>query len=104
MDEDGSRGSAARHGLAAVGLAVFAVTCCAALPLLAVLAGSVAIGAVLGIGAGAVALGGLVALIVVRVRARRRCRTSPDPSATEERTPTTGWGGGNAQRSSRVSQ
>lgn len=65
-------GSGANDGLAAVVIAAFAIACCAALPLLATLAGSVALATILGIGAGVVAMAVLVALIVSRQRARRQ--------------------------------
>jgi hypothetical protein len=61
-------------GLAALGIAAFAVVCCAALPLLVALAGSVAIGTVLGIGAGLAAAVLLVGVISAGVRRRRRGR------------------------------
>ena len=62
--------TATRERLAAVGVAVFAVVCCAGLPLLATLAGGVAVGTLLGVGAGV-----LAALVVggaLAARARRR--------------------------------
>jgi hypothetical protein len=68
-DERG-RGSAPRDGLAALGVAVSAVVCCAGLPLLAALAGGVALGTLLGVGVGmlaALAVGGALA-----ARGRRR--------------------------------
>lgn len=58
-------------GLAALGIAAFAVICCAALPLLVALAGGVAIGTVLGIGAGLVAAALLGSVVVARARRRR---------------------------------
>ena len=64
------RDSATRDGLAAAGAAVFAVVCCAGPPLFAVLAGGVALGTLLGVGAGvfaALVVGGALA-----ARARRR--------------------------------
>lgn len=66
-----SKRSPPQGGLAAVGVAAFAVACCASLPLLVAVAGSVAIGTVLGVGAGVVAGLLLVALVVARVRRRR---------------------------------
>ena len=60
--------TATRERLAAVGVAVFAVVCCAGLPLLAALAGGAALGTLLGVGAGV--LGALV--IGVALAARRR--------------------------------
>ena len=64
--------SASRSGLAALGTAAFAIVCCAALPLVAALVGSVAVGTVLGVGAGLAAAALLVGLAVVGVRRRRR--------------------------------
>jgi hypothetical protein len=55
-----------RDGLAAVGVAVFAVVCCAGLPLMATLAGGVAVGTLLGVGAGVLAA--LVAGVIVARR------------------------------------
>jgi Flp pilus assembly protein TadB len=71
-----SKRSPPQGGLAAVGVAAFVVACCAALPLLVAFAGSVAIAAVLGAGAGLVAGLLLVALVVARAR-RRRARRKP---------------------------
>ena len=59
-----------RNGLAAAAVAVFAVLCCAGLPLLAALAGGVALGTLLGVGAGV--LGALVIATVLNARARGR--------------------------------
>jgi hypothetical protein len=64
------RDTAWREGLAAVGVAVFAVVCCAGLPLLAALAGGVALGTLLGVGAGVFAA--LVAGGVLIAQGRRR--------------------------------
>ena len=68
----GERGgdSATRDGLAAAGVAVFAVACCAGLPLLAALAGGVALGTLLGVGVGVLAA--LVVGAALAARARRR--------------------------------
>lgn len=63
--------NAANGGLAGVGLAAVMVVCCAAIPLLAALAGSVALGTVLGVGAGAAAALVLGGLVVARARRRR---------------------------------
>jgi uncharacterized membrane protein len=65
-------GSEAKQGLALLAMVAFAAICCAALPPLAVLAGGIAIGALVGIGAGLVATVGLVALVVLRRRSGRR--------------------------------
>jgi hypothetical protein len=70
-------------GLAALGIAAFAVVCCTALPLLAALAGSVAIGTVLGVGAGLVAAVVLVGLALARVRRRRACEP-PRPASPSQ--------------------
>lgn len=67
----------AKGGLAGVGLAAFMVVCCAAFPLLAAFAGSVALGAALGVGAGVVALLVLGGLVVAAARRRRVCEAEP---------------------------
>ena len=72
-----SNESAAQGGPAAVGIAAFAVVCCAALPLLAALAGSLALGTLLGVGAGIGALALLVMLVVLRTRRRKAGETRP---------------------------
>ncbi|MGH2715424.1 MAG: hypothetical protein ACRDM7_16335 [Thermoleophilaceae bacterium] len=72
-----SKDSAKQGGLAALGIAAFAVVCCAALPVLAAVAGSVAIGTVLGVGGGILAAVVLVGLAVARTRRRRVCETPP---------------------------
>jgi hypothetical protein len=69
-------GNSAKDGLAALGLAVVAVGCCAGLPLLAALAGSVALGTLLGVGAGILAAVGLVGAVMLKVRARTRGQRS----------------------------
>lgn len=57
--------------MAALGIGVFAVLCCAALPLLAGLLGGIAVGSVLGVGAGVLAVLVVVVLIVARSRRPR---------------------------------
>jgi hypothetical protein len=69
-----SKDSAARGGLAALAVAAFAVLCCAAVPVLAALAGSIAIGVVPGVGAGLAAGVLLTVAVVARLRRRRRGR------------------------------
>lgn len=64
---------APKTGLAALGVGAFAVACCAGAPLLVGVLGGVALGSVLGIAAGVVAVIGLTALVVVRTRRRRAC-------------------------------
>ena len=65
--------SGERLGLAGVGIAIFAVVCCASLPLIAGgVAGGIAIGAVLGIGAGILAAAVLVTLVVIWAQRRRK--------------------------------
>lgn len=81
---DPQKESAARGGPAAVGIAAFAVVCCAAFPLLAALAGGVALGTILGVGAGLVAAAVLVGLIVVRARRRRACQTLGEAPAAHD--------------------
>ena len=71
MAERGDGGaSPSQSGLAALGIAAVAIVCCAALPLLAALAGGVALGALLGVGAGVVAAVLLVGTVVARSRKR----------------------------------
>jgi membrane protein implicated in regulation of membrane protease activity len=72
-------------GLAAVGGIALVIGCCGAVPLVAALAGSIAVGAVLGIAVGAAALTVLVALLLLR-RRRRACETPKRslPSAADE--------------------
>jgi hypothetical protein len=62
-----------RTGLAALGVGVLAVVCCAAAPLLVGVLGGIALGSLLGVAAGVVAVIGLTALVVVRTRRRRAC-------------------------------
>jgi hypothetical protein len=63
--------SATRDGLAAAGVAAFAVVCCAGLPLLAALVGGVALGTLLGVGAGVLAALVVGGALAARVRRRR---------------------------------
>ena len=65
-------GGAVRGGLAAAGLGVVAVLCCAALPLAAGLVGALTLGAAFGLGAGILGVAALVVL-AVWARHRRRC-------------------------------
>ena len=64
--------SGKKLGVAGVGITLFAVVCCAGLPLIVGgVAGGIAIGAVLGVEAGILAALALVTLVVVAVRRRR---------------------------------
>jgi hypothetical protein len=65
-------------GVAGLGVLALVVGCCGALPLAVAIAGGVALGALLGVGAGAVALIAVVSLIVVRARRRSACQ-APEP-------------------------
>ncbi len=65
-----------RTGFAALGIGTFAVVCCAGLPLLAGVLGGVALGSVLGVGAGLLAVIVVIALVVVRARRQRACATA----------------------------
>jgi hypothetical protein len=67
-----SRG-ATGSGFAAIGVAAFAIACCAGGPLVLGAVSGLAVGAVLGLGAGAAVLVVVVAMTVVRVRRRRAC-------------------------------
>ena len=78
-------GTSSKTGLAAFAIAALAVLCCAGGPLLAAVAGGLALGALLGISAGVVAVVVLGGLIVLRARRRRACArprvdTAPDGS------------------------
>jgi hypothetical protein len=61
-------------GVAALGVAVVAVACCAAGPLIVAVVSSVALGLVLGIGAGVASLVGLTALVIAVRRHRATAR------------------------------
>lgn len=63
-------------GLAALGIGAFAVVCCAGLPLVAGVLGGVALGSVLGVGAGVLAVVVVIALVVLRARRQRACATA----------------------------
>ena len=65
-------GGAARGALAAAGLGIVAVLCCAGLPLAAGLIGAVTLGTAFGLGAGILGVAALVVL-AVWARHRRRC-------------------------------
>ena len=74
-----------REGLGAIGVAVFAVVCCAGLPLLAAAGlSAVAYGLIGGIAAGATALAAGVAVFVIRARRRAACAV-PGTKAEEVR-------------------
>jgi hypothetical protein len=62
------RGGGPSGGIAAIALAAVAVVCCAAVPLVIALAGTVAVGTVLGVGAGLVAAVLLSVWVAVRFR------------------------------------
>jgi len=64
-----------RGGLAAVGFGALAVVCCAGAPLIVGVLGGVALGTVLGVGAGVLAVTLGTVLIVVRVRGQRATLT-----------------------------
>lgn len=68
----GSPSGSAGTGFAAVGLAAFAVVCCAGLPLAIAAVGSIAVGVWLGAGAAVIGLG-LVGALLVTARRRQRC-------------------------------
>lgn len=85
MHDDRPAPSGAKGALVAVAVAVFAVVCCAGLPLLVAAAGSVALGSLLGAGAGIAAALTLLAVVLVGIKHRRACRTAPEPAATPPR-------------------
>ncbi len=77
-------------GFVALGIAALAIGCCAGVPLIAALAGGVAVGTLLGVGAGILAAIALIAAMVLRTRARRRAsvaRPSDRPRAAARRRP-----------------
>lgn len=76
VDKRSGKGRMDRTGLAALGVAVLAVACCAAAPALLAVVGGVALGSVLGWTVGAVALGPVVAALVVVGRRRQRSAVS----------------------------
>ncbi len=72
MDQELNDGEASpKGGFAAVGLGALAVVCCAGGPLIVALIGGIALGTVLGVGAGVLAVSLVAALVIVRVRGRR---------------------------------
>lgn len=79
VDRDGS---GAKGGIALLGVGALMVACCAAAPLLVVLAGSLTIGALAGVAAGVLALVALAGAVVF-LRRRRACETPP--SMTQSR-------------------
>ena len=70
-------------GPVAVGVAVVAVLCCAGLPLVAGLIGSLTLAGVLGASFGMLALGGALGAVWIVVRARRRRADAADLRASE---------------------
>lgn len=68
---------AAKNGIAGLVVVAFAVVCCGALPLVAALASTLAIGAVLGVGAGILAIVAVVGAVAIRLRRRRACTVAP---------------------------
>ena len=70
-------------GWTVAGIGALAVVCCAGLPLLVGLAGGLALGAVLGAGAGIVAVVSLTALVLARARRRRARHAHPDHTEGE---------------------
>jgi hypothetical protein len=70
-------GDSAASGLAALGIGVVAIGCCAGLPLLLALVASVGIGTVLGIAGGIIAAALLVGAAAWTVRRRAACETPP---------------------------
>jgi len=72
----GAKGSVGR-GLALGGVVAFGVACCASAPLLLGLVASIAAGGALGVGAGGLFVGAVVAMVVWRLRRRRSCPVGP---------------------------
>ena len=69
-----------KAGLATAGLGVLAVACCAGAPLIAGALGSIAVGGLLGAGAGVLTVAVVSALIVGRIRHHHR-HAVPDAHA-----------------------
>lgn len=65
--------SGRRTGIAGLALGVLMVACCMALPLIAAGVGALTLGAVLGIGAGVLALLATCAYVGYRMTAGKRC-------------------------------
>jgi hypothetical protein len=72
MPDPSSNDDSGKEGLAALGIVALAVGCCGGLPLILTLAATVGLGTVLGVGVATLAAVALIALVVVRTRARRR--------------------------------
>jgi hypothetical protein len=72
-------------GFAAVGLAAFAVACCAGAPLVVGVLSGVALGTLVGVGVGVAALVAMLAAGIVVIRRRRACEHDRRP--TEARRP-----------------
>jgi hypothetical protein len=68
--------------LAAAGVAVIAVVCCAGLPAIAAVLGGITLAAVLGVAGGILAVTGLVAAVVFTIRVRRRRACAPPDERT----------------------
>lgn len=64
---------AATSGVAGPALAALAVVCCGAVPLIAAFAGTLALGALLGIGAGVLAIAAVAGGLLIRTRRSRSC-------------------------------
>jgi hypothetical protein len=73
MRERKRSGAGANTGLAAAAVVGFGVACCGVVPLALAAVSSLAIGTVLGVGAGILALVAVTALLIVRRRRRRAC-------------------------------
>jgi hypothetical protein len=82
-DPEAKNGPGTWTGLAGAGVLALAIGCCAVLPLVVAFAGSIAVGALVGVGAGAVVLLGLVVLIVARARRRAACKPQTGAAARE---------------------
>jgi hypothetical protein len=81
---DGPSG-ADKAGFAGVGIAALALACCGGLPLLFGLVGGLTLGALFGVGVGALLLIAVVGMLVVmRARRRRACRVEASASAPSD--------------------
>lgn len=85
----GEKRGGATGMVAGIGLAAFAVLCCAGLPLVGGLIGGLTLAGVLGIGAGVLIAAATVCVAVVVVRARRE-RACDSPAAGSSKLPPRG--------------
>jgi len=85
MSDRERSGDRPNSGLAAVAVVAVGVACCGGAPLALAALSSLAIGAILGLGGGVVALAALTALVIVRARRRRACAPGRITPITDRR-------------------